>query len=104
MEVLHCGDDSIQRDNLLAPVGTIPKHNYYKFITFARFLQEAGDDLILLACSTFNSAVEVARPIINVPLLQIDRPMMEMAVRQGRRIGLLATIPSTVLSSERLLW
>ena len=103
VEVLHCGDDSIQRDNLLAPVGTIPKHNYYKFITFARFLQEAGADLILLACSTFNSAVEVARPIIDVPLLQIDRPMMELAVEKGKRIGLLATVPSTVPASERLL-
>lgn len=103
VEVLHCGDDSVQRDNLHVPAGTIPKHNYYKFITFARFLQEAGADLIMLGCSTFNSAVDVARPIIEVPLLQIDRPMMDLAVQQGKRIGLLATLPSTVPSSERLL-
>lgn len=103
VEVLHCGDDSVQRDNLRAPVGVIPKHNYYKFITFAKFLQDAGADLIMLGCSTFNSAVDVARPVIDVPLLQIDRPMMELAVQQGNRIGLLATLPSTVPASERLL-
>lgn len=103
VEVLHCGDDSVQRDNLRAPLGTIPKHNYYKFITFAKFLQDAGADLILLGCSTFNSAVDVARPVIETPLLQIDRPMMELAVKDGRRIGLLATLPSTVPSSETLL-
>lgn len=103
VEVLHCGDDSVQRDNFRVPIGTIPKHNYYKFITFARFLQEAGADLIMLGCSTFNSAVDVSRPIIEVPLLQIDRPMMDLAVQQGKRIGLLATLPSTVPSSKRLL-
>lgn len=100
---MHFGDDTIQRDNLAAPVGTIPKVNYFKFTTYARFLEEAGVDLILLACSTFNSAVEVARPMIHTPMLQIDRPMMDLAVRQGKRIGLLATLPSTVPASERLL-
>ncbi len=103
VEVVHLGDDTIQRDNLAAPPGTIPKVNYFKFITYARFLQEAGADLIMLGCSTFNSAVEVARPAIDVPLLQIDRPMMDLAVRQGSRIGLLGTLPSTMPASSRLL-
>lgn len=103
VEILHAGDDSVQRDNLLAPVGTIPKHNFYKFATFARFLEEAGCHLIMLACSTFNQAVEYARPMINTPLLNIDRPMMDLAVQQGRRVGLIGTLPSTMPASERLL-
>ncbi len=103
VSVMHFGDDTVQRDNLAAPPGTIPKANYFKFVTYAHFLEEAGVDLIMLACSTFNYAVEVARPMIQTPLLQIDRPMMDLAVQQGRRIGLLATLPSTVPSSERLL-
>ena len=72
-------------------------------MTYARFLQEAGIDLILLGCSTFNRAVEYARPMIDIPMLQIDRPMMDLAVQDGTRVGLLATLPSTVPSSERLL-
>jgi len=103
VEVMHLGDDTVQRDNLSAPVGTIPKVNFFKFATYARFLEEAGVNMILLACSTFNQAVEHARPMISVPMLQIDRPMMDLAVKQGRKIGLLATLPSTVPSSERLL-
>jgi len=101
--VMHLGDDTVQRDNLSAPVGAIPPHNFYKFTTYARFLQEAGCDLIMLACSTFNGAVEVARSMITTPLLNIDRPMMDLAVAQGRRIGLLGTLPSTMPASERLL-
>jgi aspartate/glutamate racemase len=103
VEIVHLGDDTIQRDNLAAPVGTIPKVNFFKFATYARFLEEAGCDLIMLGCSTFNQAVEYARPMISAPLLNIDRPMMDLAVRDGKRVGLLGTLPSTMPSSERLL-
>ncbi len=96
-------DDTIQRDNLAAGVGVIPKANYYKFVQYAHNLEEAGVDLILLVCSTFNYAAELARPLVNVPIAQIDRPMMQHAVRQGKRVGLLATLATTVPSSERLL-
>ena len=103
VSVMHLCDDTIQRDNLAAPVGTIPKVNYLKFAQYAHNLEEAGVDLILLACSTFNFAAELARPMVNTPIAQIDRPMMELAVETGSRIGLLATLPTTVPSSERLL-
>jgi Asp/Glu/hydantoin racemase len=41
--------------------------------------------------------------MVSTPMIQIDRPMMDLAVRDGNRIGLLATVPTTVPSSERLL-
>ncbi|HHY85599.1 MAG TPA: Asp/Glu/hydantoin racemase [Verrucomicrobia bacterium] len=103
VEVIHWVDDTIQNTNFACEPGIIPKKNYAKYVQAALSQQEYGVDLILLACSTFNQAVEVARPIIDTPMLQIDRPMMDLAVQQGRRIGLLATVPTTVPSSERLL-
>ena len=103
VEFVHAADDSIQNSNLSAPVGTIPKGNYIRFVNLAKSLQDYGVEIIMLACSTFNRAVEYARPMIDVPMLQIDKPMMELAVREGKRIGLIATLPSTVPSSERLL-
>ena len=80
VEVMHLCDDTIQRDNIAAGVGVIPKNNYFHFAQYAHNLQESGVDLILLACSTFNYAAELARPMINIPIMQIDRPMMELAV------------------------
>lgn len=101
--VVHFVDDTVQNTNFACPPGVIPKTNFWKFATYAHILEESGVDMIMLACSTFNKAVENARPMINVPLLQIDRPMMDLAVQQGSRIGLLATVPTTVPASERLL-
>lgn len=103
VEVVHWVDDTIQNTNFACEPGVIPKENYAKFVQAALSQQEYGVDLILLACSTFNRAVELGRPMIETPMLQIDRPMMDLAVGDGRRIGLLATVPTTVPSSERLL-
>jgi aspartate/glutamate racemase len=103
VSIMHLCDDTIQRDNIAAGAGVIPKRNYFKFAQYAQNLQDAGVDMILLACSTFNYAAELARPLISIPIAQIDRPMMEAAVCTGKRVGLLATLATTVPSSERLL-
>lgn len=103
VEVVHWVDDTIQNTNFACEPGMVPKKNYAKFVQAALSQQEYGVDLILLACSTFNRAAEHARPMIDTPILQIDRPMMDLAVQDGNRIGLLATVPTTVPASERLL-
>jgi aspartate/glutamate racemase len=103
VEGVHWVDDTIQNTNFACEPGMIPKRNYAKFVQAALSQQEYGVDLILLACSTFNRAAEHARPMIDTPILQIDRPMMDLAVQDGNRIGLLATVPTTVPASERLL-
>lgn len=103
VQIMHLCDDTIQRDNIKAGAGVIPKVNYFKFAQYAHNLEEAGVDLILLACSTFNYAAELGRPLVDTPIAQIDRPMMEKAVRTGKKIGMLATLVTTVPSSERLL-
>jgi len=103
VEVVHWVDDTIQNTNFACEPGVIPKENYAKFVQGALSQQRYGVDLILLACSTFNRAVENARTMVDTPMLQIDRPMMDLAVQNGSRIGLLATVPTTVPASERLL-
>jgi len=107
--VLNIADDTIQWavNKAMAERGVaqehIPPFNYHRVTTYCRFLQEVGADAILFGCSTMNRAVEHARPMIDIPIIAIDRPMMDKAVRIGRRIGLLATLDTTVPSSLRQL-
>ncbi len=103
VEVVHYVDDTIQNSNFSAGPGCIPPKNFAKFVQAAQSQHEYGVDVILLACSTFNRAVEYAQPMIPTRLVQIDRPMMDIAVTKGHRIGILATLETTVPSSERLL-
>jgi len=107
--VLHITDDTIQWafTRAMEEKGVaqehIPRFNYYRVATYCRFLQEAGAHVILFGCSTMNRAVEYAGPMIDIPIIAIDRPMMDKAVRIGRRVGLLATLDTTVPSSLRQL-
>jgi Asp/Glu/hydantoin racemase len=47
--------------------------------------------------------VDAARPFAAVPLLRIDQAMAEQAVSMGRRIGVLATLTSTLGPTAALI-
>ena len=64
---------------------------------------QAQPDLIAVTCSSTSPAVDIARRLVQQPILKIDDPMMAEAVRSGPRIGLLCTASSTVEPSSALL-
>ena len=50
-------------------------------------LAAADTDLVLCTCSTLGPAADDAAAGAAVPILRVDRPMMEDAVRRGGRRG-----------------
>src|SRR4051812_14684609 len=67
-----------------------------RVIQYARFAEEAGADIILEACSSIGEIVPQARAHVRVPLIRIDEAMAELAVTRGRRIGVAATLATTL--------
>jgi len=55
-----------------------------------------GADFILVTCSSIGPAVEAAAGSVKVPVLRVDQPMADLAVRTGRRIGVIATLATTL--------
>jgi Asp/Glu/hydantoin racemase len=66
-------------------------------------VEDEGADAILVTCSSISPCVDYAKPLVSVPVLKIDDPMTDMAVRMGDRIGVLATAPTTVKPTSELL-
>jgi Asp/Glu/hydantoin racemase len=66
-------------------------------------VEDEGADAILVTCSSISPCVDYAKPLVSVPVLKIDDPMTDMAVRMGNRIGVLATAPTTVKPTSELL-
>jgi Asp/Glu/hydantoin racemase len=55
-------------------------------------------------CSSAGEVVDLGRLTIDtVPLLRIDEPMAAEAVRSARRVGVLATLPTTLDPTVRLI-
>ncbi|WP_428938770.1 aspartate/glutamate racemase family protein [Fontivita pretiosa] len=63
----------------------------------------AGAELILVTCSSMGRAVEVARTLVSAKVLRVDEPMAERAVATGSRIGVIATLPSTLEPTAELI-
>lgn len=59
----------------------------------------SDDSFVLCTCSTIGGLVEADRPNV----LRVDRPMAEMAVSLGSRIGVAATLQSTLEPTKALI-
>jgi glutamate racemase len=71
-----------------------------------RYLIEDGASAVLVTCSSIGEAVEAAASDAEVPVLRVDAPMAEEAVRaagEGGRIVVLATLQATLGPTGRLL-
>jgi Asp/Glu/hydantoin racemase len=55
-----------------------------------------GADAVLVTCSSVGAAVEQAAAQVDVPVVRVDAPMADAAVRLGERIGVLATLRTTL--------
>ena len=66
-------------------------------------LERQGADVIVCTCSTISGLAE--RPAVagHPPVLRIDRPMAVAAVREARRIAVVAAVESTIEPTLSLL-
>lgn len=62
-----------------------------------------GVDAILNQCSSVGEVADAIKPFVSVPVVRIDEAMAERAVSLGKRIGVVATVSSTVGPSMRLI-
>lgn len=76
------------------------KRRLYQYYQQAESL---GVDAILNQCSSVGEVADEIRPFIRVPIVKIDEAMAERAVTLGRRIAIVATVPTTVGPSVRLV-
>ena len=66
---------------------------------------EYGAKMALLTCSAVPAETmeELRAWDPDFPMIKIDEPMAQMAVKHGERIGVLATFPATIATTEALL-
>jgi Asp/Glu/hydantoin racemase len=64
---------------------------------------DGGAAVIFNTCSSIGEIVATGQSSVDVPIVRIDEPMAEAAVARFDRIGVLATLPSTVEPTRRLI-
>ncbi|QAY73439.1 Asp/Glu/hydantoin racemase [Agromyces protaetiae] len=74
-----------------------------RMVHLAEAAEAAGADLIFSACSSLGPALDVAARRVNVPVVKVDDAMAHEAASRAERIGVLATVPTTLGPTSDLI-
>ena len=94
VEVIDFVDSHILAD--VRKVGSVQESHITRMVHMAQAAEAAGADIIFSACSSLGPSMDVARKVVNVPIIKIDDPMTQRAVELGSTIGVMATVPTTL--------
>jgi Asp/Glu/hydantoin racemase len=99
--ILHFVDDSLIKNTIAA--GRLEKRTMRRVIWLIGSAFDAGADVVLVTCSSIGPAVDMAAQLHDQPVLRVDRPMAEKAVETGLRIGVAATLSTTLRPTAELV-
>jgi Asp/Glu/hydantoin racemase len=101
VDVVHLVDETLIKNTIAA--GRLQKLTMRRTIALIGSAVESGADAVLVTCSSIGPGIDMAAALYDTPVLRVDRPMAEAAVAQGRRIGVVATLPTTLKPTRELV-
>jgi aspartate/glutamate racemase len=101
VRLVNLVDDSLLKDTIAA--GAVTPSVTRRLSQYMTIGQEMGADMILNCCSSIGEAADSVSSLLDVPMLKIDIAMAEEAVRRASRIGVAATVQTTLDPTTRLV-
>ena len=100
-DVFHITDETLL--GITRRAGRLTPATRRRVLGYVESAAEAGADIVVVTCSSIGPAVDASRDFVNVPLVRIDEAMADEAVRIGSRIGVVATLTSTLEPTAQLI-
>ncbi|OON94878.1 MAG: Asp/Glu racemase [Candidatus Epulonipiscioides saccharophilum] len=101
LTVFNIMDDSLLRSTL--DDGCVSPKTASRMLNYAKAAEESGADGIIVTCTSVNMATKWIKPFLNIPIINIEEPVAEMAVAAGKKIGIIATLPTSPAAIERVI-
>lgn len=104
VRILSYRDPSILSET--SEVGTVTKEAAARLVKLFMQAVEDGADGILNACSSVGFVVDAVYELscfLQVPIVRIDEEMCRQAIHSAKRIGVLATLPTTMQPTMQTL-
>lgn len=101
VQVFNIVDDSLIKN--VIKCGELKPDTARRVVDYAASAEAAGADFIMYTCSSIGAAVETAATLMGVPVLRVDEPMADKAVHTGSKIGVIATLPTTLMPTIDLV-
>lgn len=94
IKVFNIVDDSLIKNTIER--GEVTPDTARRVVDYVGSAESAGADYIMVTCSSIGAAVEQSATLSGVPVLRVDQPMADMAVSMGTKVGVVATLPTTL--------
>ena len=101
VDVFNIADDSLVRG--IREAGSLTATIARRVANYLESAELAGADYIMVTCSSIGPAVEAGAKLIGVPVLRVDQPMADKAVATGEKIGVIATLQTTLEPTADLI-
>ena len=101
VNVFNIADDSLVQGIITA--GSLTPTIARRVAAYLESAELAGADYIMVTCSSIGPAVEAAAKLIGVPVLRVDQPMADKAATTGKKIGVIATLRTTLEPTADLI-
>lgn len=101
VDVFHMVDESLIQDTIRT--GHVRKLTVRRLLGMIESAHEAGADAVMVTCSSLGEAAATAQQLFDFPVIRVDEAMAEAAVRKGERLGVLATLRTTLEPTVALL-
>jgi Asp/Glu/hydantoin racemase len=101
IEQFHMVDESLIRNTIRAK--ELTRMTIRRVINMVQSAHDGGANVVVVTCSSIGPAATLARQVFDFPVVRVDEPMAERAVQLGRRIGVAATLHTTLQPTVALL-
>ena len=101
VDVFNIADDSLVKG--IREAGSLTAQIARRVASYLESAELAGADYIMVTCSSIGPAVEAGAKLMGVPVLRVDQPMADQAVATGKKIGVVATLSTTLEPTADLI-
>jgi Asp/Glu/hydantoin racemase len=101
IDTYHIVDESLLQNTIRGD--ELSKTTIHRLVSYLALAQEAGAELVMVTCSSIGAAAEIGRSLVDIPVLRVDEPMADKALASGVRIGVAATLRTTLTPTVSLI-
>lgn len=101
VDVMHISDDTLIQDVIAD--GALTESTSKRVLDHLTTAEKSVADYIMVTCSSIGPAVDAARSQLHKPVFRVDLPLADHAVQLGNKIGVVATLATTLNPTAELI-
>jgi Asp/Glu/hydantoin racemase len=99
--IFHMVDESLIKDTIRT--GHLRRVTMRRLLAMIESAEMSGADAVMVTCSSIGAGIEIGKQLFDFPVIRVDDAMAEAAVQMGRKIGVMATLRTTLEPTIALL-